>query len=117
MTVASVVSVPVSTWAAAHIGPRSLFASIGFTTFIAVALIAFFVQNHSPGVRVKLAQFVDLARRPANITGLSVVFCSTAGSFVTYTMITPICVTGIQQVHILSRSRFWCMELQESVAI
>jgi len=90
ITVASVVSVPASTWAAAHIGPHWLFASIGFTTFIAVALIAFFVQNRSPGVRVKLAQFVDLVRRPANITGLSVVFCSMAGSFVTYTMITPI---------------------------
>jgi DHA1 family inner membrane transport protein len=90
ITVASVVSVPASTWAAAHIGPRWLFASIGFTTFIAVTLIAFFVQNRSPGVRVKPAQFVDLVRRPANITGLSVVFCSTAASFVTYTMITPI---------------------------
>jgi DHA1 family inner membrane transport protein len=90
MTVASVISVPASTLAAAHIGPRWLFASTGFTTFIAAALIAFFVQNRSPGLRVKLAQFVDLVRRPANITGLSVVFCSMAGSFVTYTMITPI---------------------------
>jgi DHA1 family inner membrane transport protein len=90
LTVASVVSVPVSTWVAAHTGPRLLFASIGFTTFIAVALIAFFVQHRSPGVRVKLAQLVNLVRRPANITGLSVVFCSVAGSFVTYTMITPI---------------------------
>jgi DHA1 family inner membrane transport protein len=90
ITVASVVSVPASTWAAAHIGPRWLFASIGFITFITVALIAFFVQNRSPGMRVKLAQFLGLVRRPANITGLSVVFCSMAGSFVTYTMITPI---------------------------
>jgi DHA1 family inner membrane transport protein len=90
MTVASVVSVPASTWAAAHIGPRWLFASVGFTTLIAVALVAFFVQNRSPDVRVKLAQFLDFVRRPANIAGLSVVFCSMAGSFVTYTMITPI---------------------------
>jgi DHA1 family inner membrane transport protein len=90
MTVASVVSVPASTWAAAHIGPRWLFASIGFATFSAVALIALFVQNRSPGVRVKLAQFVDLVRQPANLSGLSVAFCSTAASFVTYTMITPI---------------------------
>jgi DHA1 family inner membrane transport protein len=90
MTVASVVSVPASTWAAAHIGPRWLFASIGFTTFIAVALIAYFVQNRSHGVRVKLGQFVDLVKRPANLAGLAVGFCSVAGSFVTYTMITPI---------------------------
>jgi DHA1 family inner membrane transport protein len=75
ITIASVVAVPASTWVAARIGPRWLFASIGLMTYLAVAFVALFVENRSPGIRVKPLQFVDLIRRPANITGLSVVFC------------------------------------------
>ena len=90
ITIASVIGVPASTWIATLVGPRWLFAGIGLMTYAAVALVAFFVQNRSPGIRVKPGQFVDLVRRPANITGLSVVFFSTAATFVIYTMITPV---------------------------
>ena len=90
ITVSSVVGVPASAWIAARVGAHWLFAGIGLVTYLAVALIAVFVQNRLPGTRVKPGQFVDLIRRPANISGLFVVFFSTAASFVTYTLITSI---------------------------
>ncbi|HEY5704858.1 MAG TPA: MFS transporter [Chthoniobacterales bacterium] len=90
MSVASVLGVPASTWMSNAVGVRWLFLLIGVLTVLSAGLIAVYVREDSSGIPLSRTQLLALIRRPATISGLSVIFFLTAGVFVTYTMIAPI---------------------------
>jgi DHA1 family inner membrane transport protein len=90
MSMAYVVGVPASAWLAASYGPRWLFGIIALTTAAAAGWIATSIHDRSCGPRISFRQFLELIQRPATSTGLAVILFTTAGIFVTYTMIVPI---------------------------
>ncbi|KPC52050.1 MFS transporter [Amantichitinum ursilacus] len=90
MTIASVVSLPLTTWLAAHVGWRVMFmcvAALNVSTALAVLLL---VRDGGLGSRLPLPDLARLLLQPGIASGVAVVMFEMGGFFISYTLIVPL---------------------------
>lgn len=90
ISIASVLSVPISIAASAAFGWRVVFVGLAVLAAAAALLVWLTVDDESRGVRLDMRRLLRALTHPATGTGLAVIFLQVSGYFVTYTLITAL---------------------------
>jgi DHA1 family inner membrane transport protein len=90
MTLASVLSVPAASWAAAQFGWRPMLLAVTLLDGVVALGVLRQVAEGQPGQPLAVRDLLALLRRPAVASGIGVMLLQMAGLFTTYTMIVPL---------------------------
>ncbi|HJV62266.1 MAG TPA: MFS transporter [Albitalea sp.] len=90
MTLASVLSVPASTWMSVHFGWRPMLLAVALLDAVVALGVKRSVADGEPAQPIALRDLLALLRRPAMAGAVGVMLLQMAGLFAAYTMIVPL---------------------------
>lgn len=90
LSLAGLVGMPVSAWAAHQWGARGLFLAVGISGLATALLVWLFVPDVAEGERISLRTVGRLLTTFESLSALLVVFFIAAGVYTTYTFLSPI---------------------------
>ncbi len=90
LSLSNLIGIPISSWIAYHLGPRTLFLSISALTFIAAVMTLLWVPQGNNGQRIKGKDILQMLGHLHSLSSLLVVFFLATGVFTTYSFIEPI---------------------------
>lgn len=90
MTLASVVSTPLASWVALHLGWRGMFGGVAGLNLAAALAVASVIADRSAGQPLALRELFALLRRPGMAASVAVMLLQMSGLFASFTMIVPL---------------------------